>query len=93
MLEKQPGRPLGPIAESVLELLAEKSPLTAREIAFHLQLNINIAEKTCSRLKERNRIRVVKRERISRANKPVSKYALVRQISNQATFSTTYFRI
>lgn len=93
MLEKQPGRPLGPIAESILELLASQYPLSAREIAYQLQLNVNAVEITCTRLVSRGRLRVVKKTRIKGANKPVSKYALVRQISNQTTFSTTYFRI
>lgn len=93
MLEKQPGRPLGPIAESILELLASKHPLSAREIAYQLQLSVNAAEITCTRLVSRGRLRVVKKTRINGVNKPVSKYALVRQISSQATFSTAYFRI
>lgn len=93
MLEKQPGRPLGPIAEAILELLAEKGPLTAREIADSLQLANGTAKVTCTRLEIRKKIRVVARVRLQGVNKPVSKYALVRSIQKQTTISTAFFRI
>lgn len=80
MLEIKPGRPLGPIAESIIELLQETGPLTSREIAARLQLSIDMAKITCSRLESRKRIRVVERIRVARSNKPVSKYDVVKSL-------------
>lgn len=81
MHEKIPGRPLGPIAESVLALLVERGPLTAREIAIALQLSNDAAKHTCQRLMNRDRIRVVARKRIAGVNKLVACYAITRQLT------------
>lgn len=93
MLEIKPGRPLGPIAESIIELLQETGPLTSREIAARLQLSVDMAKITCSRLENRKRIRVVERIRVARSNKPVSKYDVVKslKISNCA-FPSNLFK-
>lgn len=92
MQEKQPGRPLGPIAESVLELLVSQSPLSVREISNELQLTINIAALTCQRLVMRGRIRVVRRIRQAGVNKPVAMYGLVRQLPQTVDYQCCYFR-
>ncbi|ETF00942.1 hypothetical protein W822_20075 [Advenella kashmirensis W13003] len=81
MQEKLPGRPAGPIAESVLELLSEKGMLTVRQIADLLLLSLDTAKYTCSRLESRGLIRVVRRERLPGVNKPVAVYATVRRLT------------
>lgn len=80
---KLPGRPLGPIAESVLGLLRNEPNLTARQIASKLQLSVPITEKTCSRLLIKGRIRVIDRVLVPQCNKRVSVYSLVATASNR----------
>lgn len=89
MQEKLPGRPVGPIAEAVLELLKEKGGLTAREIAVMLMMPIERAKYTCSRLESRGLIRVAKRNRVPGVNKPVAQYKVVHrpQVSPTARLS------
>lgn len=84
MQEKLPGRPLGPIAESVLELLIERGPLTSREIAATLQLSSEVARDTCRRLESRGRIRIVARLKIKGINKSVARYNVTRQLNSSA---------
>lgn len=76
LLTKSAGRPLGPIAESILELLGRENALTARQIAMKLKLSVPIANKTCSRLLLNERIKIVERKAIANCNKPVSIYSL-----------------
>lgn len=76
LLAKSTGRPLGPVAESILELLARESALTARQIAMKLKLSVSMANKTCSRLLLNERIKIVERKTIANSNKPVSIYGL-----------------
>ena len=92
MQEKQPGRPLGPIAESVLELLHERHPLSAREISEALQLTLNIADLTCRRLESRGQIRTVERVRLAGVSKPVKRFAVVRHVQHASDFQYCYFR-
>lgn len=93
MLEIKPGRPLGPIAESIIELLQETGPLTSREIAARLQLSIDMAKKTCSRLEIRRRIRVVSRIKTAHSNKPVAKYDVIRSLkTNSAVLPSNLFK-
>lgn len=73
---KSAGRPLGPIAESILELLGRESALTARQIAMKLKLSVSLTNKTCSRLLLNERIKIVERKSIANCNKPVSIYSL-----------------
>lgn len=83
MSEKQikPGRPLGPVADAVLERLAMQ-PSTARELALHLQAAIPLVEKTCSRLLSKGRIRIFKKFNVTGCNKPVSQYAIVKSVDS-----------
>lgn len=84
MQEKLPGRPLGPIAESVIELLVERGPLSSREIAAALQLSSETAKHTCQRLANRDRIRVVDRQKVKGVNKSVARYGVTRQLNSSA---------
>jgi len=92
MEEKQPGRPLGPIAESVIDLLNQQGPLSAREIAGALSLSTVIAKHTCSRLLNRGRIRIVHKRKIDGVNKPVACYATVRQFNKSHSAQLFNFR-
>src|SRR5690625_3247573 len=71
------GRPRGEIAEAVLEVLRQHGPLTAREVAGRLQLTVNIAKFTCSRLHARGELTVADTVRVPRAKRRVRRYAVV----------------
>lgn len=71
------GRPRGEIAEAVLEVLRKYGPLTAREVAGRLQLTINIAKFTCSRLHARGELTVADTVRVEGSRRPVRRYAVV----------------
>lgn len=71
------GRPRGEIAEAVLDVLHKHGPLTAREVAGRLQLTINIAEFTCSRLHARGELTVADTVRVQGSRRPVRRYAVV----------------
>ena len=68
------GRPRGVVADAVVSLVESCGPMTAREIAHRLQLTINAAKFTCSRLHARGDLVVTDMVRIPGSNKPVSKY-------------------
>lgn len=67
------GRPLGPVARAVLEVLGDDA-LTARQIGVLLCLSHVAAKKTCSRLASYGLLRVVERVPVSGAHKPVARY-------------------
>lgn len=77
----KPGRPLGPVADAVLELLAAQS-CTAREIAHQLQASMPMISVTCSRLLSKDRIRIVERLRVPGCNRPIYRYAIVKSVDS-----------
>lgn len=68
------GRPLGPIAVAILDVLTSK-PMTYREIAAELTLSVMAAKYTCTRLLDANRIRVVRRVPVFGSHKPIALFA------------------
>lgn len=71
---KTRGRPLGPVARAVLDILCDDS-LTARQIGQLLCLSYPAARYTCSRLESCGLLRVVESVRVPGAHKPVARYA------------------
>ena len=72
---RKPGRPLGPIAVAVLEKLRQRR-LTARELAHELQLSIDDAKKTCSKLFRCGLVAAPECRPIPGANKPARVYTI-----------------
>ena len=70
---RKPGRPLGPIAIAVLEKLRQRR-LTARELAHELQLSIDDAKKTCSKLLRCGLVDAPECRPIPWSNKPARVY-------------------
>lgn len=68
------GRPRGEVSDAVIGVLHLHGPLTAREIAGQLQLSVNIAEFTCSRLHMRGELMIADTVRVPGANRPVRRY-------------------
>lgn len=67
------GRPLGPVARAVLDLLHDDR-LTARQIGQLLCLSYSAARYTCSRLESSGLLKVVESVRVPGAHKPVARY-------------------
>lgn len=67
------GRPLGPTALGVLDLLKSQS-LSAREVAARLQLARSMAKYTCSRLESSGHIVVVDKAHVQGSHKKVRIY-------------------
>lgn len=74
MPQPRAGRPLGPIAQEVLDTLRGRRPMTARELAEATQVSLSAVKYTCSRLLDRGHLEVAQREKISGVNKPVVRY-------------------
>ena len=70
---RKPGRPLGPIAIAVLDLLRQRA-MTAREVANELKLSVDDAKKSCSRLMQYGLIEAPERRCIPWSNKPARVY-------------------
>lgn len=70
---RKSGRPLGPIAIAVLELLRQQR-LTAREVAHQLHLSVDDAKKSCSRLNQYGLIYVMERRCVPWSHKPARVY-------------------
>lgn len=73
------GRPLGVVAEKVLDALSQH-PMTVPQLVVFLQSTTNLMSYTCHRLVNRRKIRVVERIRVKGCCKPINCYALVRDI-------------
>lgn len=71
------GRPRGEIATAVVRHLRRVGPLTAREIAEQLQLTVNVAKFTCSRLHGRGEITIDALVYVEGSNRRASRYAAV----------------
>ena len=71
------GRPLGPIALAVLDLLRQR-PLSAREAAQALLLSTEAAKLTCHRLMVCGLIDVKEMKVVHGCNKPVRVYEAMR---------------
>lgn len=74
---RKPGRPLGPIAIAVLDLLRQRA-MTAREVAHELKLSVDDAKKSCSRLMQYGLIEALGLRRIASSDKPVRVYRACR---------------
>lgn len=66
-------RPRGTLAQRIAELL-EQEPLAARDLAERLQVPTRMVVVTCSRLLAGGHIRVVSRERLAGARRPLLIY-------------------
>ena len=78
---RKPGRPLGPIAVAVLEKLRQRR-LTARELAHELQLSIDDAKKTCSKLLRCGLVDAPEYRPIPWSNKPARVYTATESSSS-----------
>jgi len=87
------GRPagsVGPVSMRVLDALS-KSPMTAAQVAYELQLTVMAARYTCSRLEAAGAIRVSGHVRVAAAHRLVSIYEVV-QPSEPCALATAWFR-
>lgn len=71
-----PGRPRGQVSREILVVLRRNGPMTARELALYLQLTVNVAEFTCSRLASSGDVEVVDRVNRAWSNRRVSLYGV-----------------
>lgn len=70
------GRPRGEIARALLAEIREHGPITTRELAARLQLTLNAAKFTCSRLLAAGEIEVADTVPQSWSNRPASRYVI-----------------
>lgn len=89
---RKPGRPLGPVAIAVLDLLRRRR-LTAREIARELQLSKDAAKVCCCRLLGYGLIDVFERRRVPESNKPAHVYAAVHGRAHPPALMTANSRV
>lgn len=65
--------------------------MTARELAARLQITVNVAKFTCSRLHARGEIGVACHVQVDGSNRPVSRYALVRHDRGAVQLPSAFF--
>ena len=69
------GRPMGPVLIAVLERIKSRH-MTAREVAYELQLSMDEANNACRRLHDAEMIVVQEKIKVEKINKRVSVYAI-----------------
>lgn len=81
---RRPGRPLGEVAQAILQHLSNEGPTTARGLGENLQLSMKLVWDTCNRLAASGEIEVVHRRVVTGVNKPVAVYALRQPVPAQS---------
>jgi hypothetical protein len=69
-------RPLGPIAQTILQLVRERGPLPARTLAHDMDISVRAATHTCWNLVQSGHICVVNASRMDRARRPLQHFGL-----------------
>lgn len=73
-------RPLGELHDLVLERVRVAGPITARELAHGLQLNVQVACQYLHRMKVAGRLEVVDRVRVEHMTRPAVRYRAAHQV-------------
>ncbi|MFC3340029.1 hypothetical protein ACFOEY_19605 [Paracandidimonas soli] len=72
---RSPGRPIGEVAESILEALREH-PRTVRQLALKLKCAVPVVDESCRRLRAAERIKVAELVRVEGSNRRVAVYQI-----------------